>query len=105
MIFQGPAHLRILTFPFLLSMYITPQFAVEFDKRAAPSGIDRMSVVDAFAKAVPQPPYKVNLSNSEKTIMVNIAKGSCGVAVVDNFKGLGKFNLRLLATDGEGAGG
>ena len=80
------------------------QFAVEFDRRAVPPGLERMEVIDAFARAVPQPPYKVSLSEPQKTIMVNVAKGSCGVAVVEDFKKLAKFNLRLLASAGEGPG-
>jgi tRNA acetyltransferase TAN1 len=71
-------------------------FSVEFEKRAGGAALDRMSVINAFANEVPQPPHKVNLGAPAKSVLVNVAKGSVGVAVVDDFKGLARFNLRML---------
>lgn len=83
-------------------------FSVEFEKRAGGAGLDRMAVINAFANAVPQPPHKVNLGAPAKSVLVNVAKGSVGVAVVDDFKVLSRFNLRALAgeeEEEEGKGG
>jgi tRNA acetyltransferase TAN1 len=48
------------------------QFAVLYDARAN-TGIDRMKIINAVAKSVPKP-HKVDLSNPDKTIVVQIAK-------------------------------
>lgn len=44
----------------------------------------------------PQKPHKVNLGSPQKTILVNILKGTCGVSVVDRFKELCRYNIRTL---------
>lgn len=44
-----------------------------------------------------QPPHKVNLSAPDKTILVNVLKSTCGLSVVDDFKQLLRYNVRLLA--------
>ena len=85
----------------LILRYFPLQFSVEFDRRAAGKNLDRMSVINLFANAIKQPPHKVNLTNPTKTIMVNIVKSTCGVSVVDNFRELGRYNLRALAGQGE----
>lgn len=48
------------------------QFAVLYEARAN-SGIDRMKIINAVAKSVPAP-HKVDLSNPDKTIVVEIVK-------------------------------
>ncbi len=48
-----------------------------------------------------QAPHKVNLNNPEKTILVNLLKNACGVAVVEQFRQLSKFNIRVLTTPPE----
>ncbi|KAL4852951.1 THUMP domain-containing protein 1 [Chlorella vulgaris] len=75
------------------------QYAVAFDARAAPP-LDRMAVIDAFASRVPAP-HKVNLGAPQKTILVNLVKAVCGVAVVDRFKELCRYNVRTLALSEE----
>jgi hypothetical protein len=75
-------------------VYAILQFAVEFEKRA--SNIDRMKSINAFAGVVPAP-HKVNLSKPQRTIVVNVLKNTCGLAVVDDYKELCKFNIRVLA--------
>ncbi|RLN16435.1 uncharacterized protein C2845_PM02G36630 [Panicum miliaceum] len=48
------------------------KFAVLYEARSN-TGIDRMKIVNAVAKSVPQP-HKVDLKNPDKTIIVQIAK-------------------------------
>lgn len=48
------------------------QFAVLYEARSN-TGIDRMKIINAVAKSVPQP-HKVDLSNPDRTIIVQIAK-------------------------------
>ncbi|PSC72640.1 THUMP domain-containing family [Micractinium conductrix] len=71
------------------------EFAVQYDARAAPE-LDRMAVINAFANLVPAP-HKVNLNAPQKTILVNLVKGTCGVAVVQRFRELFRYNIRTLA--------
>ncbi|XP_058107164.1 uncharacterized protein LOC131250836 isoform X2 [Magnolia sinica] len=75
----------------------TPQkFAVLFEARAN-TGIERMKIINSVAKSVP-PPHKVDLSNPDKTIIVQVAKTMCLVGVVEKYKELSKFNLRQLTS-------
>ena len=48
------------------------QFAVLYEARAN-TGIDRMKIINSVAKSVPAP-HKVDLSNPDKTIVVEIVK-------------------------------
>ncbi|CAM0873807.1 unnamed protein product [Alopecurus aequalis] len=48
------------------------KFAVLYEARSN-TGIDRMKIINAVAKSIPQP-HKVDLSNPDKTIIVQIAK-------------------------------
>jgi tRNA acetyltransferase TAN1 len=48
------------------------QFAVLYEARAN-TGVDRMEIIDAVAKSIPAP-HKVDLSNPDKTIIVEIAR-------------------------------
>lgn len=48
------------------------QFAVLYEARSN-TGIERMTIIDAVAKSVPQP-HKVDLKNPDKTIIVQIVK-------------------------------
>lgn len=50
------------------------QFAVLYEARAN-SGIDRMKIINSVAKSVPAP-HKVDLSNPDMTIVVEIVKVS-----------------------------
>ncbi|XP_042409706.1 THUMP domain-containing protein 1 homolog [Zingiber officinale] len=75
----------------------TPQkFAVLYDARANTS-VERMTVINAVAKSVPQP-HKVDLKNPDKSIIVQIAKTICLIGVVERYKELSKFNLRELTS-------
>jgi tRNA acetyltransferase TAN1 len=48
------------------------QYAVLYEARSN-TGIDRMNIINAVAKCVPQP-HKVDLNKPDKTIVVQIAK-------------------------------
>lgn len=74
-------------------------FSVDYEKRAHPSELSREVVIDMFAKAVKQPPHKVDLTDPQKTILVNVMKDSCGISVARNYRKLAKFNLTALATE------
>ncbi|KDD75582.1 hypothetical protein H632_c607p0 [Helicosporidium sp. ATCC 50920] len=77
------------------------RFAVQYEHRAAPS-LDRMAVIDAVVDAVRRPPHKVDLTTPQVTVLVNVLKGTAGLALVPRYKELKKFNLRLLAAPEEG---
>ena len=59
---------------FALSPPSSLKYAVVFEKRANES-LDRQKVIEAVAGAVPKP-HRVDLSNPEKTILVQIVKVS-----------------------------
>ncbi|KAM0864029.1 hypothetical protein ACQ4PT_044188 [Festuca glaucescens] len=75
------------------------KFAVLYEARSN-TGIDRMKIINAVAKSIPQP-HKVDLSNPDKTIIVQIAKTICMIGVVERYKELSKFNLRQLTSPPE----
>ncbi|KAM5584665.1 hypothetical protein ABKV19_004167 [Rosa sericea] len=72
------------------------KFAVLYGARAN-TGIDRMKIIDAVAKSVPEP-HKVDLSNPDLNIVVEICKTICLIGVVENYKQLAKYNLRQLTS-------
>lgn len=75
----------------------TPKkFAVLYEARAN-TGINRMKIIDTVAKSVPSP-HKVDLSNPEVNIVVQIVKTVCLLGVVDKYKELAKYNLRQLTS-------
>lgn len=50
-----------------------------------------------------QPPYKVELGNPKKTILVEVMKATAAISVVEDYKLLGKLNLRELSMVGDDA--
>ncbi|XP_042481462.1 uncharacterized protein LOC122061944 isoform X1 [Macadamia integrifolia] len=75
----------------------TPQkFAVLYDARAN-TGVERMSIINSVAKSV-LGPYKVDLNNPDKSIIVQVAKTICLIGVVEKYKELSKYNLRQLTS-------
>ncbi|CAN0901823.1 THUMP domain-containing protein 1 homolog [Linum grandiflorum] len=72
------------------------KFAVMYGARAN-SGLDRAKVINAVAKSVPAP-HKVDLSNPDKTIVVEVVKTVCLIGVVEKYKELAKYNLRQLTS-------
>ncbi|XP_047330865.1 THUMP domain-containing protein 1 [Impatiens glandulifera] len=72
------------------------KYAVLFEARAN-TGIDRMKIIDAVAKSVPAP-HKVDLTNPNKTIVVQIAKTVCSIGIVEKYKELAKYNIRQLTS-------
>lgn len=72
------------------------KFAVLYDARAN-TGIDRMKIINAVAKSVALP-HKVDLSNPDINIVVQIVKTVCLIGVVEKYKELAKYNLRQLTS-------
>ncbi|KAL6527839.1 hypothetical protein OROMI_029650 [Orobanche minor] len=72
------------------------KFAVSYDARAN-TGVDRTKVINAVAKSVP-PLHKVDLTNPDIHIMVQIVKTVCLIGVVEKYKELAKYNLRQLSS-------
>ncbi|XP_022930547.1 THUMP domain-containing protein 1 homolog [Cucurbita moschata] len=72
------------------------KFAVLYEARSN-TGIDRATIINTVAKAVPEP-HKVDLNNPEKTIVVEIVKTICLIGVVEKYKELSKYNLRQLTS-------
>ncbi|XP_012090053.1 THUMP domain-containing protein 1 isoform X2 [Jatropha curcas] len=72
------------------------KFAVLYEARAN-TGIDRMKIINSVAKSVPGP-HKVDLSNPEKTIVVEVVKTVCLIGVVEKYKELAKYNMRQLTS-------
>ncbi|CAH9100068.1 unnamed protein product [Cuscuta epithymum] len=72
------------------------KFAVLYDARAN-SGISRSKIIDTVAKSVPLP-HKVDLSNPDLHIVVQIVKTVCLLGVVEKYKELAKYNVRQLTS-------
>ncbi|GLU19298.1 hypothetical protein SLE2022_355570 [Rubroshorea leprosula] len=72
------------------------KFAVLYEARAN-TGVDRMKIINSVAKSVPAP-HKVDLSNPDMTIVVEIVKTVCLIGVAEKYKELAKFNLRQLTS-------
>ncbi|KVI08164.1 hypothetical protein Ccrd_013469, partial [Cynara cardunculus var. scolymus] len=87
---------RLIAIITLLSKYFFFQFAVLCEARAN-SGLEKMKFINVVAKSVPEP-HKVDLTNPERTIVVQIAKTVCCIGVVDKYKELAKYNLRQLTS-------
>jgi tRNA acetyltransferase TAN1 len=77
-------------------------FAVEFEHRSC-NTLKRNEVVEAFAKAVPSPPHKVDLGAPKKTILVQLVRNVAGVAVVEDYKELLRMNVRKAVEEPEEA--
>ena len=52
---------------------------------------------------IAQPPYKVELGNPKKTVLVEVMKATAAIGVVEDYKLLGKLNLRELSMIGDDA--
>ncbi|CAM8895688.1 unnamed protein product [Rhodiola kirilowii] len=74
------------------------KFAVIYEARAN-TGVDRMKIISCVAKAVP-PPHKVDLSNPDMTLLVQIIKTVCLIGVAEKYKELSKYNVRQLTSPG-----
>ncbi|GFQ01218.1 thump domain-containing protein 1 [Phtheirospermum japonicum] len=72
------------------------KFAVLYDARAN-TGVDRAKVINAVAKSVPSL-HKVDLTNPDINIMVQVVKTVCLIGVVEKYKELSKYNLRQLSS-------
>ncbi|KAJ9699216.1 hypothetical protein PVL29_008024 [Vitis rotundifolia] len=72
------------------------KFAVLYEARSN-TGIDRMKIINSVAKSVPGP-HKVDLSNPDMTIVVQIVKTVCLIGFLEKYKELAKYNLRQLTS-------
>ncbi|CAI8583178.1 unnamed protein product [Vicia faba] len=72
------------------------KFAVLYEARAN-TGVDRMEIINAVAKSIPAP-HKVDLSNPDKTIIVEIARTVCLIGVIEKYKEFSKYNIRQLTS-------
>ncbi|CAA2987000.1 THUMP domain-containing 1 [Olea europaea subsp. europaea] len=72
------------------------KFAVLYDARAN-TGVDRTKIIDAVAKSVPSA-HKVDLSNPDVSIVVQIVKTICLIGIVEKYKELAKYNVRELTS-------
>ncbi|CAA3006138.1 THUMP domain-containing 1 homolog [Olea europaea subsp. europaea] len=72
------------------------KFAVLYDARAN-TGVDRTKIIDAVAKSVPSA-HKVDLSNPDVSIVVQIVKTMCLIGIVEKYKELAKYNIRELTS-------
>lgn len=77
-------------------------FGVLYEHRASDL-LKRMDVINTMVDCVPQPPYKVELNNPKKTILVEVMKATAAISVVEDYKLLGKLNLRELSVIGDDA--
>ena len=48
-----------------------------------------------------QPPHRVDLNEPQKCVLVQLLRSCAALTVVDEYRGLAKFNLRELATQDE----
>ncbi|KAG8371007.1 hypothetical protein BUALT_Bualt13G0042300 [Buddleja alternifolia] len=81
---------------FPVETQVPRKFAVLYDARAN-TGIDRTKIIDTVAKCVPSP-HKVDLSNPDINIVVQIVKTVCLIGIVEKYKELAKYNLRQLTS-------
>ncbi|GIL89684.1 hypothetical protein Vretifemale_17458 [Volvox reticuliferus] len=72
------------------------EFSVEYEHRSA-DGFDRMEVINAFTAAIKTPPHKVNLTSPSASVLVQLIRNGCAMAVVPGYRELARFNLRRLA--------
>jgi tRNA acetyltransferase TAN1 len=67
-------------------------YCVAFESRLNES-LDRMTVINMIAEIV-GPRHKVNLSNPTKTIVVQVFKAHCGMAVLTDWVKNRKYNVQ-----------
>ncbi|GIL57424.1 hypothetical protein Vafri_12651 [Volvox africanus] len=72
------------------------EFSVEYEHRSA-DGFDRMEVINAFTAVIKTPPHKVNLTSPSTSVLVQLIRNGCTMAVVPGYRELARFNLRRLA--------
>ncbi|RKP09809.1 hypothetical protein THASP1DRAFT_13776, partial [Thamnocephalis sphaerospora] len=77
-----------------LSRTIPIQFAIQPKIRNC-NRVDRDELIRTVARKVGEP-HKVNLSQPEKTIIVEVFKGICGMSVVTGYNDLKRLNIYEL---------
>lgn len=75
-----------------------PTFSVEYEHRANKK-VDRLDVINAFAKLVPSPPFAVDLKQPDRTIIVQLAANKCFIGMAPGYRKYRKFNLQRVVED------
>lgn len=67
-------------------------------RKRSNSSFDRDTLINKLATMVQErnPDHKVNLTNPETTIVVELMKSNCGLAVIKGFAQMSKYNLRQV---------
>ena len=75
----------------------TLKFAVQLELRSCDGlKLDRKAAVDALAALVPAP-HTVDLSNPDRVIMVQVIRNAAALAILSDYYGLCKYNLRCVS--------
>ncbi|KXN75100.1 hypothetical protein CONCODRAFT_1895, partial [Conidiobolus coronatus NRRL 28638] len=61
--------------------------------------LKRDEVINNIAQMVPNPPHTVDLTNPDKTIIVEVFKRICAISVVEDFFKYKKFNYALVGDE------
>jgi len=78
------------------------KFAVSYEARAtAGEPLKRMEVIDTIVENIGMPPHTVDLTNPDKTVLVEVVKGTCAVSIVSTYQKHLKFNIRSLTAPEE----
>ncbi|BAH95325.1 Os11g0549680, partial [Oryza sativa Japonica Group] len=80
----------------LLGYFNLCSFGVFYEARSN-TRINRMKIINAVSKSVPQP-HKVDLNSPNRIIIVQIEKIICMVGVIERYTVLAKFNLKQLTS-------
>ncbi|OAE24213.1 hypothetical protein AXG93_2752s2300 [Marchantia polymorpha subsp. ruderalis] len=88
---------RMLRFTNAKSIVVAEILLLGSGMPRANTNLKKMDFINAIAKLVPEP-HSVDLSNPQKTILVQVVKTACAIGVVQDFKELAKYNLRQLTT-------
>ena len=70
--------------------------SVDFNSRAGPK-MDRLEAINAVVGKVPTPPHSVNLGSPDKTILLTVMRNVACLAVMGDFVGAKRMNVRRLA--------
>lgn len=67
-------------------------YCVVFESRLNES-LDRMTIIDMIAEIV-GPTHRVNLTNPQKVILVQVFKSHCGLSILDSWAQNRKYNVQ-----------
>lgn len=85
--------IRLEVTELVAKLFVEPtEYCVAFESRLNDS-LDRMTIINLIAEIV-GPKHKVNLSNPQKVILVQVFKAHCGLAVLSNWVANRKYNVQ-----------